>query len=87
MQQRATIAIPGDPPDSPSIQRLTVLLETFPGVISVFVGLQTEMAYIVYDPDQVNLRWLQLLIERQSWRFDVNINWKYLENSIHHHKT
>lgn len=43
-------------------EHLTRKLEAVPGVTSVFIGLQTEMVFIVYDPKQVDLKTLKTLI-------------------------
>jgi hypothetical protein len=58
----ATIPIPGNRLDAPRAEHLTRTLEAVPGVTSVFIGLQTEMAFIVYDPKQIDLNTLKSLI-------------------------
>jgi hypothetical protein len=60
-RHRVTISIskhlnPIDP------EKLARELEKIPGVYSVYIGLQTEMAHIVYDANLVDLRSLRLLI-------------------------
>jgi hypothetical protein len=57
-----TLPIPGNRLDSPHAEQLVRKLEAVPGVTSVFIGLQTEMAFIVYDPTQVDLKTLKTLI-------------------------
>lgn len=57
-----TLPIPGNRLDEPHAEHLTRKLEAVPGVTSVFIGLQTEMAFIVYDPKQVDLKTLKNLI-------------------------
>ncbi len=57
-----TLPIPGNRLDAPHAEHLTRKLEAVPGVTSVFIGLQTEMAFIVYDPKQVDLKTLKNLI-------------------------
>jgi hypothetical protein len=58
----ATIPISGNRLDAPRAEHLTRTLEAVPGVTSVFIGLQTEMAFIVYDPKQIDLNTLKSLI-------------------------
>jgi hypothetical protein len=43
-------------------EQLARELEEIPGVYSVYISLQTEMAHIVYDPNLVDLRSLRVLI-------------------------
>jgi hypothetical protein len=57
-----TIPIPGNQLDAPRAEHLIRTLEAVPGVTSVFIGLQTEMAFIVYDPKQIDLNTLKSLI-------------------------
>jgi hypothetical protein len=57
-----TLPIPGNRLDAPNAEQLTRKLEAIPGVTAVFIGLQTEMAFIVYDPQQVDLKTLKTLI-------------------------
>ena len=57
-----TLPIPGHQLDAPHAQDLTHKLEAVPGVTSVFIGLQTEMAFIVYDPQRVDLETLKTVI-------------------------
>jgi hypothetical protein len=61
--RRSTIPLPERWLDEASALCLRQLLEAVPGVGSVFVGLQTEMVHIVYDPTRVELRYLRSLIE------------------------
>jgi copper chaperone CopZ len=75
-----TLPIPGNRLDAPRAQDLTRTLEAVPGVTSVFIGLQTEMAFIVYDPKQVDLMTLKTLI---GWKASHHMNrYKTLLESI-----
>jgi copper chaperone CopZ len=60
--QRVTISIAGNRLDQSSVEHLIRKLEAVPGVTSVFIGLQTEMAYIVYDATQVDIQTIKTLI-------------------------
>ena len=60
--QHVTLPISGNRLDASRAEHLTRKLEAIPGVTSVFIGLQTEMAFIVYDPKRVDLKTLKTLI-------------------------
>lgn len=57
-----TLPISGHRLDAPRAKHLTRRLEAVTGVISAFIGLQTETAFIVYDPKQVDLKTLKTVI-------------------------
>jgi hypothetical protein len=57
-----TLPISGNRLNALNAEHLTRRLEAVPGVTAVFIGLQTEMAFIVYDPQQVDLKTLKTLI-------------------------
>ena len=61
-RQRVTISISKNGFNEIDSERLARSLEALPGVYSVYIGLQTEMAHIVYDPKTVDLRSLRLMI-------------------------
>lgn len=72
MIQRVTIPISGPIPggklDRGSLERLQKSLEAVAGVLSVFVSSQTEMAYVTFNPNEVDLRALRSAIEREGFR-------------------
>ena len=61
-RQRVTISTSKNRLNALESEMLARRLEALPGVYSVYIGLQTEMAHIVYDPKTVDLRSLRLLI-------------------------
>lgn len=65
-RQRVTISISKNGLDPKDSEQLARRLEAIPGVYSVYIGLQTEMAHIVYNPNLVDLRSLRLLINAQG---------------------
>jgi hypothetical protein len=65
-RQRVTISISKNSLKPIDSERLARSLEVLPGVHSVYIGLQTEMAHIVYDPKLVDLRSLRLVIHTQG---------------------
>jgi hypothetical protein len=65
-RRRVTTSISQNSFDPIDSERLARRLEAIPGVYSVYIGLQTEMAHIVYNPSLVDLRTRRLLINTQG---------------------
>ena len=68
MQQRTTIPLTGGQLDRDTALSLSTILESVPGVLSVYVSMQTEMAFVVFDPIRVRLTELYSLIESAGFR-------------------
>jgi hypothetical protein len=65
-RQRVTISISKSDFKANDSEQLARRLEAIPGVYSVYISPQTEMAHIVYDPNVVDLRSLRLLIHTRG---------------------